>query len=123
MRRGGIELLVGVVRDPGWGPTLAVALGGIFVEVLRDSALSPLPVTPARARHLLESLRGAAVLAGTRGARPADLDRLAATVARVGDLALALGDDLESIEINPLWVDGCEIEALDAVVTWRGGRD
>jgi len=123
MRRGGVELLVGVVRDPGWGPTLAVALGGIFVEVLRDSALSPLPVTPARARHLLESLRGAAVLAGTRGARPADLDRLAATVARVGDLALALGDDLESIEINPLWVDGCEIEALDAVVTWRGGRD
>jgi acyl-CoA synthetase (NDP forming) len=123
MRRGGIELLVGVVRDPGWGPTLAVALGGIFVEVLRDSALSPLPVTPARARHLLESLRGAAVLAGTRGARPADLDRLAATVARVGDLALALGDDLESIEINPLWVDGCEIEALDAVVTWQGGRD
>jgi len=63
------------------------------------------------------------VLAGTRGARPADLDRLAATVARVGDLALALGDDLESIEINPLWVDGCEIEALDAVVTWQGRRD
>ena len=47
MRRGGVELLVGVVRDPQWGPMLAVALGGIFVEVLQDSALSPLPVSSA----------------------------------------------------------------------------
>jgi acyl-CoA synthetase (NDP forming) len=53
MRRGGTELLVGVVRDPQWGPILAVALGGIFVEVLRDSALAPLPVTPAQAGRLL----------------------------------------------------------------------
>jgi len=118
MRSGGTELLVGVVRDPQWGPMLAVALGGIFVEVLGDSALSPLPVTPARARELLESLRGAALLRGVRGTAPADLDALATTVARVGDLALALGDDLEFLEINPLRVDGKTVEALDAVVTW-----
>ena len=47
MRHGGTELLVGVVHDPQWGPVLAVAVGGIFVEVLQDSALAPLPVTPA----------------------------------------------------------------------------
>jgi succinyl-CoA synthetase beta subunit len=118
MRRGGTELLVGVVRDPQWGPMLAVALGGVFVEVLGDSALAPLPVTPQRARRLLDRLRGRAVLDGIRGAAPADLDALAAVIARTGDLALALGDDLESLEINPLWVDGTAIEALDAVVTW-----
>jgi succinyl-CoA synthetase beta subunit len=118
MRRGGAELLIGVVRDPHWGPMLAVALGGVFVEVLKDSALAPLPVSPGQARAMLDRLRGRAVLDGVRGAAPADLDALAAVIARAGDLALALGDDLESLEINPLRVDGATIEALDAVVTW-----
>src|ERR1700688_258789 len=101
MRRGGTELLVGVVRDPQWGPVLAVAVGGIFVEVLQDSALAPLPVTPAQGGRLLHGLRGGAVLNGVRGAAPADQDALAAVIARIGDLALALGDDLESLEVNP----------------------
>jgi acyl-CoA synthetase (NDP forming) len=118
MRTGGTELLVGVVRDAQWGPILAVAFGGVFVEVLRDSVLMPLPVTPRQVRARLERLRGIALLTGARGGRPADLDALAAVVARVGDLAVALGDDLESLEINPLRVDGAAIEALDAVVTW-----
>jgi acyl-CoA synthetase (NDP forming) len=118
MRTTGTELLVGVVRDPQWGPMLAVAIGGVFVEVLSDSALSPLPITPAGARGLLESLRGAALLRGARGTEPADLDAIAEVVARIGDLALALGGDLESLEVNPLRVDGATVEALDAVVTW-----
>jgi len=101
-------------------PVLAVAVGGLFVEVLQDSALAPLPVTPAQAADLLGKLRGRAVLTGVRGAAPADLDALAAVIARVGDLALALGDDLTSLEVNPLLVDGTSIEALDAVVTWKG---
>ncbi len=119
MRRGGTELLVGVVRDSQWGPVLAVAIGGLFVEVLQDSALAPLPVTPGQAGHLLDRLRGRAVLDGLRGAAPADREALAAVIARIGDLALALGDDLESLEVNPLLADGARIEALDAVVTWR----
>ena len=119
MRTGGIELLVGVVRDPQWGPMLAVALGGLLVEVLQDSASTPLPVTPDRARTMLDDLRGAPLLRGTRGGVAADLDALAAVVARVSDLAVALGDDLESLEINPLRVDGGTVEALDALITWR----
>jgi acetate---CoA ligase (ADP-forming) len=119
MRRGGAELLVGVVADPLWGPMLAVALGGVFVEVLRDSVLTPLPVSQERARELLGRLRGRAVLDGARGGAPADLDALAAVIARVGDLALVLGDDLAALEVNPLRVDGAVIEALDALVTWK----
>lgn len=119
MRRGGTELLVGVVSDPQWGPVLAVAIGGLFVEVLRDSALAPLPVTPAQAGRLLDRLRGRAILDGVRGAAPADRDALTAVIARIGDLALALGDSLESLEVNPLLIDGDRIEALDTVVTWR----
>jgi acyl-CoA synthetase (NDP forming) len=119
MRTGGTELLVGVVRDSMWGPMLAVAIGGIFVEVLQDSALAPLPVTSAQARRMLGTLRGRALLDGARGGAPADLSALSAVIARIGDLAVALGDDyLESLEVNPLWVDGATIEALDAAVTW-----
>jgi acetate---CoA ligase (ADP-forming) len=118
MRTGGTELLVGVVRDLMWGPVLAVAVGGIFVEVLQDSALAPLPVTPAQARRMLGTLRGRALLDGARGRAPADLAALSAVIARIGDLAVALGDELESLEVNPLWIDGATIEALDAVVTW-----
>ncbi|MFE3960910.1 acetate--CoA ligase family protein [Nocardia sp. NPDC059091] len=119
MRSGGVELLVGVVRDPQWGPMLAVALGGVFVEVLRDSALTPLPVTPAKARRLLGELRGLPLLQGARGTEPADLDALAAVISRVGALADALGEDIESLEINPLRVAGTVVEALDALVTWK----
>jgi len=118
MRRGGTELLAGIVRDPHWGLLLAVAVGGVFVEVLQDSVLAPLPVTAQHARGMLDRLRGAALLHGARGTVPADLDVLAAVIARLGDLAAALGDDLESLEVNPLLVRGSAVEALDAVVTW-----
>jgi acyl-CoA synthetase (NDP forming) len=118
MRSGGIELLIGVVRDPQWGYLLAVGMGGVLVEVLDDSALAPLPITKLGAHRLLSRLRGSALLDGVRGAAPADVDELCRIICGVGDLALALGDRLESLEVNPLRVDGNVIEALDAVVTW-----
>ncbi|MEV0829132.1 acetate--CoA ligase family protein [Nonomuraea rubra] len=118
-RRGGIELLVGVVRDPAWGLTLAVGLGGVWVEVLRDTALRVLPVDAGEVRTALTELRGAALLDGVRGTEPADLDAVAGVVARVAAFAESLGDGLESLEINPLLVSGSRVEALDALITWR----
>jgi len=119
MRAEGVDLLVGVVRDPVWGLMLAVAIGGVLAEVVHDAALAPLPVTRTTVRRLLGSLRASAVLDGARGAAPADLDALADAVVRFTELAGALGAELESLEINPLRVDGSRVEALDAVVTWR----
>jgi acyl-CoA synthetase (NDP forming) len=116
---GGVELLVGVVRDPSWGPTLAVGLGGMWVETLRDSSLRLLPVDARDVRQMLSELRGARLLEGVRGGRPADLDRLTEVVVAISDLACRLGDRLESLEVNPLLVDGGHVEALDALVTWR----
>jgi succinyl-CoA synthetase beta subunit len=118
-REGGVELLAGVVRDPAWGLVLAVGLGGVWVEVLKDSVLRLLPVDAAEVRRALGELRGAKLLTGARGNEPADLDALAEVITRVADLAGALGDDLESLEINPLLVRGSHVEALDALVTWR----
>jgi acyl-CoA synthetase (NDP forming) len=118
MRRGGIELLVGVVRDVQWGLLLAVGLGGIWAEILDDASVRRLPVDRAEVARMLDELRGRRLLDGYRGGPPADLDAVAAVIYRVGALAAAIGDELESLEINPLYVRGAEVEALDVTVSW-----
>lgn len=119
MRSGGVELLVGITRDAEWGQVLAVGLGGIWVEILKDTSLRALPVSRAEVRAMLTELQGAQLLQGARGSQAADLDALVEVIFRVTELAQALKTDLESLEINPLRVDGTRIEALDAVITWQ----
>jgi acyl-CoA synthetase (NDP forming) len=119
MRDSAVELVVGVVRDAEWGPVLAVGLGGVFVEVLADAALRLLPVDRADVADMLGELRGRAVLDGVRGSGPVDREALVDAVHAVARLAEALGDDLESLEVNPLRADAAGVEALDALVTWR----
>ena len=121
MRTGGIELFVGCTRDPQWGPVIAVGLGGVWVEVLQDVALRPMPIDAAEVRRMFSELRGARLLQGARGLQAADLDALAAAITLIGDAAVALGSDLEALEVNPLWVHGSEVEALDALAVWRTG--
>jgi acetate---CoA ligase (ADP-forming) len=116
MRPAATELFVGVTVDPSFGPVLAVGLGGVFIEVLHDVALRLLPVDEGQVRRMLGELRGSAVLTGARGARPADLDRVAEVIARVTDAAAGLGPALQTLEINPLRVDGHAVEALDVLV-------
>lgn len=118
MRTGGLELLVGVARDPQWGLVLALGLGGIWVEVLDDTALLLLPAEPADVIRRLRSLRAATLLEGHRGAPPVDLEALAAVVLRIGEAAAELGPDLSALEVNPLHVSGDRIEAIDALATW-----
>ena len=118
MRSGGLELIVGVARDEHWGLTLAVGLGGVLVHVLDDTALRTLPVDEADVRQMLSELRGSAVLDGVRGSKPVDRDALASAILGIARLAERLGDDLESLEVNPLRVEGPTIEALDASVIW-----
>jgi len=118
-RTGGIELLVGIVTDPVWGQVLAVGLGGIWVEILRDTALSVLPVDRTQVLNSLRNLRGARLFDGPRGTEKADLDAVADAIASLADLAQQLGDRLEALEINPLLVKGSQVEALDALITWQ----
>ncbi|GAA4168594.1 acetate--CoA ligase family protein [Gryllotalpicola koreensis] len=118
-RSDGVELIVGAVRDPKWGLVLAVGLGGVWVEVLKDSTLHLLPVDREQIKAGLTSLRGAKLLEGARGTQASDLDAVADVVARIADVAVRLGDRLESLEVNPLLVRGSEVEALDALITWR----
>jgi acyl-CoA synthetase (NDP forming) len=123
MREPGVDLIVGVTSDPTFGPVLAVGLGGIWVEVVRDSALRILPVDADDVRAMVTGLRGAPLLLGGRGQRPVDLDSLCADIVRISDAALALGDHLDSLEINPLRVTGAGAEALDVLVTTVPGKE
>jgi acyl-CoA synthetase (NDP forming) len=116
MRTGGVELLAGVTVDPTFGPVLAVGLGGIWVEVLKDVSLRVLPVEPDEIRRMLAELRGYPLLTGARGQVAVDLDALALVISRVGQAACSLGSALQSFEVNPLWVNGDQIEALDILV-------
>ena len=118
-RERGVELIVGVVTDPVWGHVLAVGLGGVWVEVLQDSVLRVLPVDHDEVRQAISSLRGVRLLSGERGTEKADLDAVVEVVVSIARLAQRLGPELESLEINPLLVQGSQVEALDALITWR----
>jgi acetate---CoA ligase (ADP-forming) len=121
MRAGGVELLVGVTVDRTFGPVLAVGLGGLWVELLADTSLRVPPVSTDEVKHMLGELRGAPLLRGARGSRPADLDALAQVIRNVADAALSIPDgSLHTLEINPLWVNGDQIEALDVLVVTKG---
>ncbi len=117
----GQEMLIGMSRDPTFGPVLTVGLGGIFVEILEDVAFRLPPIGPSDAREMLHELRGYKLLAGARGQAPADLDALADAIARVSWLALDLGDVIAELAINPVRVlpQGRGIRVVDALVVRR----
>jgi acyl-CoA synthetase (NDP forming) len=119
MRKTGLELLVGIVRDDLWGPILTVGLGGIWTEVLKDTTVRVLPVSRDEIAKMLNELRGAALLHGARGQTGVDIRALSEVIYRISTLALALGPNLSALEINPLLVQGERIEALDVLVSWQ----
>ena len=118
MRPAGLELIVGVARDPQWGPALLVGLGGVLAEVLKDVQVRLLPVGLAEVEEMLGELKGARLLQGFRGGPPADLTKLARAIVAIGEAALALGPDLAALEVNPLWVRGDAIECLDGLAAY-----
>jgi acyl-CoA synthetase (NDP forming) len=119
MVTGGVELVVGVKRDAQCGPVLLVGLGGVLVEVLRDTALALAPVGKAEARRMLESLKGYKLLQGYRGAPATDLDSVCDTIARVSEFAADYADLVEEIDVNPLLARPDGAVALDALIVLR----
>jgi len=117
----GIEIVVGARHDPQFGPLVVVGLGGVLVEVLRDTALALAPVSVAEAAQMLAGLKGAALLRGFRGAPAVDLERLAEIVARFSELAADCGDALVEMEINPLIAAEQRIVAVDALIVKANG--
>ena len=119
MAPAGVEVSIGVVRDPNFGPLIVVAAGGTLVELLADRAVACPPVTAAGALAMLRSLRIAPLLAGWRGAPPVDLDALADAVHGFAQLATELGELIDAVEANPVIASPAGAIAVDALVIPR----
>jgi len=98
----GTELAVGIARDPDLGPLIVVGAGGVLVELLADRAVALPPVDERTARQMVAGLRVARLLAGARGAPPADLAAVVRAIVGVSAVAAELGGQLAALDVNPL---------------------
>ena len=120
MCRKGIEVVVGARRDPLWGPTLMIGLGGVFTEVLKDVRFLPADAHPATIATEIKKLRGARLLDAFRGEKRRDLSALADAAARVGALMIAT-PEIDEIDVNPMIVlaEGEGVVAVDALLVGK----
>jgi acetate---CoA ligase (ADP-forming) len=115
----GVELALGIVRDPALGPLVVIGAGGVLVEVLADRAVALPPVSDDVAGEMLAELRVWPLLGGLRGAPPADLSALLRAVRGLSELAVELGDQLAALDINPLICGPAGAVAVDALAIPR----
>ena len=116
--KGGVECIMGVMRDPVFGPIAMFGLGGIFVEILKDVVFRRCPFGPDVAEDMIRSIKGAPLLLGARGRKKTDVKALADTLSRLSAFAVAAGPKLQSIDLNPVFAmpEGEGAFAVDAVV-------
>jgi acyl-CoA synthetase (NDP forming) len=110
----GLELLVGGIRDPEFGPMIMAGFGGVLVETLHDVRLAVAPVDTGQSMTMLRALRGAALFGGLRGSQPVNLEPVAALIATVSEL-IAASPDIAELELNPVLVSPAGCTAVD----WR----
>ncbi len=121
MVTGGVEALVGLVRHEPFGFGLVVGLGGVLVELVKDSTFDLLPIDLARADAMIGETKLASLLEGYRGAPKADRRALADLLVKLSDFAARYGDDIEAIDLNPVAVlpEGRGVRILDALIIPR----
>lgn len=114
----GVELALGAYIDPAFGPSVMVASGGIFLEIVADTAFAPAPVSLEKARQMILSLRGAPIMLGARGRDPADIEAAAAALVDLSQFIANSGAAYREIDINPLIVreKGKGVVAVDALL-------
>jgi len=115
------ELIVGAIRDPVFGVSLTVGAGGIFVELLEDSVILPLPATKTDIHAAISRLKLAKLISGYRGQPKGDLEAAVAAVAAAADYVVMNAAHLEELDINPLMVlpEGRGVAAVDALIRRR----
>ena len=113
---GGTEIMIGARIDPQFGPMIVAGLGGVFVELLRDTAARLAPVDQGEALRMLDELRNQQVLAGFRGAVPVSRERVAEVIVRLSEFAADQSTRIAELDLNPLVCAGERIVAVDALI-------
>jgi succinyl-CoA synthetase beta subunit len=118
----GREVIIGMSRDPQFGPMLMFGLGGIFVEVMKDVTFHLAPITAKEAMQMLKSTRSYTLLKGARGQMQVDLDGIASGLQRISQLATDF-PEIQELDINPFIVRevGTEPMVADARISLRKG--
>ncbi|MBI4191612.1 MAG: acetate--CoA ligase family protein [Betaproteobacteria bacterium] len=116
MAPSGVEVIVGINRDPQFGPMIMIGLGGLLVELMQDFVLAPVPVTKERALELIRTLRGARIFDGLRGKPAVDVEALAALAAQLSRFAAEHAGLIEEIDLNPVIVHERGLSIVDALI-------
>ncbi len=112
----GVECIMGIVRDPVFGPIAMFGLGGVFVDVLQDVIFRRCPFGVDEAEAMIRSIRAAPLLLGARGTRPVDMQALADMLSRLSVFAHQSGETLLSVDLNPVFATPDGAYAADAVI-------
>jgi len=115
MVKGPRELVAGLTRDPQFGPCVMFGLGGLFTEILKDTAFRVAPLEKRDALDMMKEIKGHKILEAVRGMEPADLDTLSQILINVGRIGLE-NERVKEIDINPLILRGARPVAVDALV-------
>ena len=115
MVKGQRELVVGLTRDPQFGPCVMFGLGGIFTEILKDISFRVAPLEKRDALEMMQDIKGHKILEAVRGMEAADLDRLAEILIAVGNIGLE-HEAIKEIDMNPVILSGSRPIVVDALV-------
>ncbi len=118
MVKGARELVIGMIRDPQFGPCVMFGLGGIFTEILRDVSFRVAPIEKRDALEMMEEIKGKKILEAVRGMPPVDRDLLAQSLVALGDLGMEQ-EDIQEIDVNPMIVRGDKPIAVDALIVLK----
>ncbi len=115
MIKGERELVVGLVRDPQFGPCVMFGLGGIFTEVLKDTSFRVAPIEKYDAMQMMDEIKSKAILGPFRGKEAVDRDLLADILIAVGDIGMEY-DDVKEIDMNPVIIAGSRPVVVDSLI-------
>jgi len=122
MVKGQRELVIGLTRDPQFGPCVMFGLGGIFTEILKDISFRVAPLEKRDALEMMQDIKGHKILEAVRGMEAADLNIFSDILIKVGQIGLE-NDDVKEIDINPVIISGSQPVAVDALVVLDNNSD
>ena len=119
MAKGGLEIIVGMTKDPQFGPVLMFGLGGVLVEVLKDVAFRIVPLTRRDATQMIHEIKGYPLLEGYRGQEPANVPMIEDTILKVSGF-VEQHPEIKELDLNPIFAYKDGLAAVDARVVLEG---